>query len=156
MKRPLLPLIILCFCFTVASGQNNSGTTTPHWSEADRQYLIDNLTRTRDLIVEETKNLSPAQWAFKESPERWSINQVVEHLGIWELLFDREISMSLSWGPQPELAKNAKADSTYLNFLLEGKVLMEHWIVIWKPVSRNENQPISRVAWRLISLVLYL
>ena len=91
------------------------------WLETDRQYLVDNLTRTRDLIVRETEGLGSAQWSFKESPERWSINQVVEHLAIWELLFDREITMSLSAGPQPELNKTAKPDSTYFNFIMETK-----------------------------------
>ena len=50
-----------------------------------------------------------------------AINQVVEHLAIWELLFDREISMSLTSGPQPELNKTVKPDSTYVIFIMEEK-----------------------------------
>src|SRR6187549_1635549 len=73
------------------------------WSEDNRKYLIDNLSRTRDSIVAETKNLSQAQWNFKESPDRWSINQIVEHLAIWELIFEREINQALIAGPRPEL-----------------------------------------------------
>ncbi len=122
MKSFALALAVNILCIGVAFSQVNSQATEIHWSEVDRHYLVDNLARTRDFIIEETRNLSPSQWVFKEAPDRWSINQVVEHLGIWELLFDREISMSLSAGPQPELAKIAKPDSTYLNFLLEEKV----------------------------------
>jgi hypothetical protein len=40
------------------------------WSEENRKYLIENLTRSREAVINETKNLSPAQWNFKESPER--------------------------------------------------------------------------------------
>jgi DinB superfamily len=89
------------------------------WSEENRKYLIDNLSRTRDSIITETKNLSQAQWNFKESPDRWSINQIVEHLGIWELLLQREISQALVAGPRPELNKDARTDSAVVGFLME-------------------------------------
>lgn len=91
------------------------------WTDADRKYLLDNLKRTRDSLVKETQNLTDQQWNFKESPERWSINEVVEHLAIWELLLDREVNQALVAGPQPELIKNAKPDSAIVNFLMEDK-----------------------------------
>src|SRR6187551_769422 len=89
------------------------------WSKDNRKYLIDNLSRTRDSIIKETKNLSQAQWNFKESPGRWSINQIVEHLNIWEVLLQREISQALLAGPRPELNKEAKTDSAVVGFLME-------------------------------------
>ena len=45
------------------------------WSEADRKYLLDNLMRSREELMKETQNLSKEQWSFKESADRWSINQ---------------------------------------------------------------------------------
>jgi hypothetical protein len=89
------------------------------WSKEDRKYLLDNLTRTRESVINETKNLSQAQWNFKESPDRWSINQVVEHLAIWELLLQREINLAFTAGPRPELAKEARNDSAVVAFLME-------------------------------------
>ena len=94
---------------------------TKLWTEADRKYLLDNLTRSRDELIRETKGLSLAQWNFKESPERWSINQIVEHIATWELLLDHEISRGLTAGPQPELSKMARTDSEYVAFILEEK-----------------------------------
>jgi hypothetical protein len=91
------------------------------WTENDRKYLLDNLIRSRDMLVKETENLTNAQWNFKESPERWSIKQVVEHIAIWELLLQREVSMDLFAGPQPELNKTAKSDSVILGFIMEEK-----------------------------------
>jgi hypothetical protein len=91
------------------------------WTEADRKYLVDNLTRSRDELINETKGLSKEQWSFKESPDRWSINQIVEHIAIWELLMTHDVSRTLSGGPKPELAAKPKADSTYLNFIMEDK-----------------------------------
>jgi hypothetical protein len=89
------------------------------WSETDRKYLLENLTRSRDLLVKETQNLSEEQWNFKESPDRWSIKEVVEHIDLWELLFQREISQAIGAGPQAELAKAAKPDSLYFGFIME-------------------------------------
>lgn len=92
---------------------------TKLWGEEDRKYLLDNLARTRDSVIKETQNLSTAQWNFKESPDRWSINQIVEHLAIWELLLQREISQAFVAGPRPELNKDLRTDSAVIAFLME-------------------------------------
>jgi hypothetical protein len=98
-----------------------SAQGTKTWSESDRQYLLDNLIRSRDAIVKETENLSEEQWNFHESPDRWSIKQVVEHIDIWELLLQREVSLDLLAGPQPELNKTATPDSVFLDRIMELK-----------------------------------
>ena len=115
MKKLLAGTISSLFIL-VALGQD-----TRQWTEDDRKYLLDNLIRTRDLIIKETEGLSKKQWDFKESPERWSINQVVEHIAMWEMLLDHEVSKALSSGLQPELNKSAKPDSIYLGFIMEEK-----------------------------------
>ena len=56
--------------------------SAPLWTEADRKFLLDNLTRSKQEIIDETKNLTQAQWNFKESPDRWNINQIVEHIAL--------------------------------------------------------------------------
>ena len=106
---------VLTFILTLNSFTQHSRL----WAEDNRKYLIDNLSRTRDSIISETKNLSQAQWNFKESPDRWSINQIVEHLVIWEVLLQREISQALVAGPRPELNKEARTDSAVVGFLME-------------------------------------
>lgn len=94
---------------------------TKLWTEADRKYLLDNLTRSREELIKETKGLTKEQWNFKESPDRWSINQIVEHIATWELLMSHDVSRMLSNGPQSELAANARPDSINLNFIMEEK-----------------------------------
>ena len=88
------------------------------WTEADRQYTLNNLQRTRDAIIRETENLTPAQWAFHESPNRWSIGEVVEHLALWEIIWAREISMGSRSKPQPELNASSKPDSFYADWIM--------------------------------------
>jgi hypothetical protein len=89
------------------------------WTENDRNYLVENLIRSRDELVKETKGLSRKQWSFKESDDRWSINQVVEHLAMFELIFDREISKGMAGKPRPEFNKEVRPDSVYSGFIME-------------------------------------
>lgn len=105
----------LCLLLTLSAVSQKS------WTETDRKYLVENLARTRDALMKETKNLSDTQWNFKESPERWSIKQVVEHINTWELLLTHEVSKALAGKEQPGLAKEAKPDSLYVGFILEEK-----------------------------------
>ncbi len=89
------------------------------WTAADKQSTIEQLIRTRDAIVKETENLTPEQWAFHESADRWSIGQIVEHLALWEIIWSRELSIGTRNKPQPELLKTTRPDSYYNEFIME-------------------------------------
>lgn len=95
---------------------------TRRWTEDDRKLLLENLIRSRDELLKETEGLSKKQWEFKESADRWSINQIVEHVAFFELIFDREISRGLGVKPQPEVAKELKPDDYYTTFIMEDAV----------------------------------
>lgn len=142
MKKTLLAIFLSLAMLSVFSQNMN-------WTEADRKYLIENLTRSRDELLAETKGLSKEQWSFKESPERWSINQVVEHIALWELLMTHYIHSQLSNGPQPGLAPNAIADSVNYNFIMEEK--QHHSLEYTKPFSytipMGLNELKNNVAW---------
>lgn len=111
-----------CAILTIIFLSHSFGQQSKTWSDGDRQYLLEKLSQTRDSIVKETKGLSPAQWNFKESADRWSINQIVEHLAIWELLLQREISQALVAGERSELIDEKRTDSSVVAFLMEEKV----------------------------------
>jgi hypothetical protein len=146
MKNKItISLLMLSF---IATAQTPD---TKLWTEQDRKYLIDNLTRSRDELVKETTNLTEKQWRFKESPDRWSINEVVEHIAIYELLFDRQISQTLVSKLQPMPNPSAKPDSTYLNFIMESK---PHYSADYSkpftystPMGLNEGK--NNLAWFL-------
>jgi hypothetical protein len=107
-------LVFILFAFSVNAQEKL-------WTEADRQYTLDNLKRTRDELVKETENLTLEQWKFKESADRWSIAEIVEHLGNWELLWSREIGISSRNPPRPDLIATSKPDSYYHDFIMEDK-----------------------------------
>lgn len=101
---------------TLSNGQTKTdqASKAPVWTEADRKYLLDNLIRSKQEIIDETKNLTKEQWNFKESPDRWNINQIVEHIAIWEILFMNEISRALTREPDPAFS-NPAPDSVFLD-----------------------------------------
>lgn len=112
MKKIFWLIVISSFSFgTHAQTQQGS---RPQWTPEDQVYLLENLMRTKVALVEETADLTALQWSFKETPERWSINQIVEHLAIWELLLMHEVSVSLQRGPIENFNPNIP-DSTFLN-----------------------------------------
>ncbi len=109
----------LLFLLTITSLTVSASHAQKLWTETDRKYTVDNLKRTRDELTRETENLTPAQWAFHESPDRWSIGEVVEHLALWEIIWAREVSMGTRNKPQPELNQTSKSDSYYTEWIME-------------------------------------
>jgi DinB superfamily len=103
MKIVLLTLALVFGINGLTNGQVkiDKPKEVPQWTEADRKYLLDNLMRGKEELLAETKELSKEQWNFKESPDRWSISQIVEHICLWELLQTHEISRALQIGPFP-------------------------------------------------------
>lgn len=97
----------------------NSLFAQKRWTEDDRTYLLQHLRQTRDWMTKETASLSEAEWNFKESPNRWSIKEVTEHIAIWEMLFMHEVSRAFRTAP--DTARTAWADSVYEGFILEEK-----------------------------------
>jgi hypothetical protein len=119
LNRPLKTFVfpLLLLCINVLQAQE----TKSLWTETDRQYTLENLRRTRDALIKETENLTPAQWAFRDSANRWSIGEVVEHLALWEIVWAREIGMGIRNKPQPELNATCSPDSYYTTYIMEDK-----------------------------------
>ena len=80
----------MLFLTTVFICNNVYSQKAQLWTDADRKFLVDNLERTKLEIMRETQNLTSAQWSFKEDSTRWSIGQVLEHLGLYERIFAQE------------------------------------------------------------------
>ncbi len=145
MKKYILLAAMLQFSFFAHSQE------TSLWTEADRKHLLDILTRSRDELIRETKDLTKEQWNFKESADRWSINQIVEHIAIWELLMTHDVSRLLSNGPKPEMVAKASADSAYQNFIMEEKVHIstEYTKPFTYTLPSGANDLKNNVAWLL-------
>lgn len=103
--------------FLLLIGQIVSAQTRAIWTENDRQFLLDNLTRTQDEVKRKTSSLSVRQWHFKPDSSSWSIAQVVEHMGLYERIFIQEADIMLSSDPEPALDSLSAPDSVYINWM---------------------------------------
>jgi len=97
------------------------------WNEKDRWYLVENLERTKLEIINETKSLSMKQWLYKQDSSKWSIEQVLEHLGLYERIFAQEADIMLSVPPDPLLDSLSKPDSSYLNWMSDPSPHQAEW-----------------------------
>ena len=142
MKRILIILIGLCIALSSTS------QTPMVWSQNDRQYLLENLIRSKDQLIKETQNLTKEQWNFKESPDRWSISQVVEHISFFEMMWQRETVTALASEPIKE-SENFKPDSFYVNFIMEAKphITTEYTKPFTYTVPMGLNEGKNNLAW---------
>jgi hypothetical protein len=53
-------------------------------TQAEKERAIQYLEKTKQGVLDATKDLSEAQWNFKPGPDRWSIAQVTEHIAAAE------------------------------------------------------------------------
>jgi hypothetical protein len=53
-------------------------------SQADRDKGVAYLEQTRNAIVVDVKDLTPAQWNFKAAPDKWSVALTMEHIAVAE------------------------------------------------------------------------
>ncbi|MCC7180757.1 MAG: DinB family protein [Acidobacteria bacterium] len=84
--RGFLPLALLVVAAPAAADPMTAG---------DRQRLVSHLEMTESWLVSELAGLSDAQLSFRPSPTAWSIKDVVEHLGIAEPQYWKQLEDSL-------------------------------------------------------------
>jgi hypothetical protein len=70
----------------------------------ERQVVLDLLKSSEAKLLELTAGLSGAQWHFQETPERWSIAGILEHMIVFEDFIRGVIQDLLAQPPEPERA----------------------------------------------------
>ena len=120
-------LTCIVFLLTITTFQSANCQIVRLWTEKDRLYLVNNLVRTRLEIIKETKDLSQLQWSYREDSTKWSIAQVVEHLGLYERIFAQEADIMLSIPADPLLDSLSKPDTTYLNWMSDPSPHKAEW-----------------------------
>jgi hypothetical protein len=77
-------------------------------TDGERQRLLAHLELTESWLASELAGLSPAQLAFRASPDSWSIRDVVEHLAIAEPQYWKQLEDSMA-RPVPASAYTPQA-----------------------------------------------
>lgn len=116
MKRTLITMLVVTL---VGVTQMPAGSP----SQEERNQLTNHLKQSQQVLAEATRGLSPAQWNFKPSPDRWSIAECLEHIAASEdFLFDLVIEKALKTTAQPDRKdpeKQASVDSQILERLTD-------------------------------------
>jgi hypothetical protein len=72
-------------------------------TRAERDHAIAELESSRKTFLEATSGLSEAQWNFKPAPDRWSVAECAEHIGVTEAFILKMITEQALKGPaEPE------------------------------------------------------
>lgn len=99
--------IVLVICILAAAGFN---LPTLNLTKAEREKGIEELKRTREMLVSTVEGLSDDQLNFKAGPESWSIAEIVEHLAISEHAFADMLKGSLQ--TPADMAKRSEVKFT--------------------------------------------
>jgi hypothetical protein len=65
----------------------------------ERQLVLDQLDSSESRLLALLDGLTPAQGSFRESPERWSIAENVEHLAVFEDFIRQAIATAVATAP---------------------------------------------------------
>lgn len=91
--------------FTVTAAAAAGQSLTPK----ERDRAVAELESSRQDLLAAVASLSPAQWAFRPAPDRWSIVECVEHVALAEDSYFRTINERLSQAkPQPDKAAEVR------------------------------------------------
>lgn len=124
----MIKVFVVTFLLTITIFCNNTYCQVNHkWTDNDRKFLVDNLERTRNEIIKETQNLDLVQWQFREDSTKWSIGQVLEHLGLYERIFAQEADIMLSTKPDFLMDSLSLPDSTFLNWMNDPSPHRAEW-----------------------------
>jgi hypothetical protein len=101
MKRLLFALCLTVFVSPVLRAQNITS--------AELDKAIKYLEKTHAEVVKATKDLSEAQWNFKQAPDRWSVAEVTEHIASAEDFLMEMIQEKVMKAPARTEADDVKA-----------------------------------------------
>ena len=75
----------------------------PTISQVDRDKAVTELEASEKVLLDATRGLSEAQWNFKPAPDRWSVAECAEHIGVTEgLIFTPITEQALSGPAEPQ------------------------------------------------------
>ena len=105
------------------------------WNEENRKFLIKELSRTREELINEVQNLNEEEWTFREDPERWSIAEIVEHLEVQDELYFREIFLTTKTPQSDKYIEIVKGrDEEFLKYASDTTKAKAGWFL--EPIGR--------------------
>jgi hypothetical protein len=87
----------------------------------ERQLVLDQLASSEARLLALVSGLTPAQWHFRESPERWSIAENIEHVIAFEHFLTGVIVNVLQQPAEPEKKLHAPAKEPLVFNIANGR-----------------------------------
>jgi hypothetical protein len=87
----------------------------------ERQVVMDELASSEARLLELVRGLSEEQWSFRETPERWSIADNIEHLIVFEGFIRSAIAKALEGAAEPEKKTEVGAKEPFVLGIANGR-----------------------------------
>jgi hypothetical protein len=102
-KRCVLAMLLFLCASATATG-------IAPMTEIERQRLLAHMEMTSTWLIDEVSGLTPAQLAFRRSPEEWSIAQVIDHLLVVSPIYWNDLQAALKSPPMKGATRNTDED----------------------------------------------
>ncbi len=102
----------------------------------ERQHVAQQLIASEERLFVLVDGLTPAQWHFRENPDRWSIAENIEHLLLFEAFLRQAITRVLEAPAQPEKKSPSSAKDLLVRGLADSRDT--------KLTTREVNRPTGR------------
>ena len=112
-------LATLLFCWTLCGTMAQAAE--PNLTSEERKKLITLLEESRDQLYKSIEGLSPAQWTFQSSPDRWSVGLTVEHIMRSEVLLFKQAELALSNPENPDWEAKTKGKTEFLEKVMPAR-----------------------------------
>jgi hypothetical protein len=102
----------------------------------ERQVVLKQLEASEARILEVVADLTPAQWEFRERPERWSIAENIEHLVVFEGFIRGMVAKAMAGQVEPEKKADVGAKEPLVFGVADGRSN--------KLIARDAVRPVGR------------
>ncbi len=99
-------IYILLMTIGIPASLLSQNTGIRLWTRQDRQFLVDGLKSTQKELKKEVENLNAIQMAFKPDSNKWSVAEVLEHLGTFEEILHWDVFCNQFSPEQPGSGNN--------------------------------------------------
>ncbi|MEQ1764660.1 MAG: DinB family protein [Pyrinomonadaceae bacterium] len=134
MRRSSVFILFFLIVFSIVPA---FGQTTSPLTDDERKKALDYLKLTRDKFLDSIKGLSDEQWKFKPAPDRWSVAEVAEHIGISEsTLFGMVTGQIMKSPADPSKRATAKGKEDLVFKMIPDRTTKAQAPEMLKPVGR--------------------
>ena len=123
MNRFLAPIALALSAFLSLAFAGSA--RAQELTQAEKDKALQYLESTKQDVLDAVKGLSPAQWNFKASPDRWSIAECMEHIAAAEDFIRDNIANGVMKAPPAPGRDVAKIDAAILENVPERKTKIQ-------------------------------